>query len=79
MAETQHEYKILAHGSGGWIDQDLGEDQPKHKVLGPLLNECGGEGWQVVGTYQTPTEHQPRIILIRTRGRSSRSGGGNRQ
>jgi hypothetical protein len=65
MAAKQQEYKILAHGSGGWIDQDLGEDQTKHKVLGTLLNACGAEGWQVVGTYQTPTDHQPRVILMR--------------
>ena len=67
MAAKQQEYKILAHGPGGWIDQDRGEDQEKHKVLGTLLNECGAEGWQVAGTYQTPTDHQPRVILMRAK------------
>jgi hypothetical protein len=67
MAETRWEYKILAHGSGGWIDQDLGDEQTKHKLLGTLLNDRGAEGWQVAGTYQTPADHQPRIILMRPR------------
>jgi hypothetical protein len=67
MAVKPQEYKILAHGSGGWIDQNKGEDQTKHMMLGTLLNECGAEGWQVVGTYQTPSDHQPRVILMRAR------------
>jgi hypothetical protein len=65
MAVKRVEYKVLAHGSGGWIDQDRGDDQTRHKQLGTLLNECGEEGWQVVGTYQTPSDHQPRVILMR--------------
>jgi hypothetical protein len=67
MPAEQQEYKILAHGSGGWIDQDLGEDQPRYKLLGALLNERGAEGWKVVTTYHTPNDHQPRIILTRSK------------